>query len=281
MTTDQEAIPASVLSKLNRAREHVQGLAKEAATYHESLRVRRVLENEGKDHVFLWESYSPAPERLGLIIGDAVHNVRSSLDHLVVTLAKAGAAANGGSVSADDERGLQYPIFNIDTTFDARKGRYLKHVSERDIVYIRARQPFTIAADPSIHFLARISDLDNADKHRQINVPVMLRRDLMTDWPAGLRCTVLTPEQGAEPAVGGEVCRFKFSTPQEPLDVQITPTFAIMLPGNGSLQPAEYVLTTFIDNVQSLIQDIVSGATVHGSLILGPAASAGLSQSSN
>ncbi|QDG88081.1 hypothetical protein [Pseudarthrobacter sp. NIBRBAC000502770] len=267
MINSDETIPGSVQVKLDRAREHVGHLTEAVRNYvRDELSVRRQVESDGREHVFFWETYSAPPPRLGLVIGDAVHNLRSALDHLVVSLAKEGAQRSGTMLSVEDEHRLQYPIFTSETKFNQKRARYLKFVPESMVEYIRGRQPFTIASASHVHFLARIHELDNTDKHRQINVPVMLRRDLLTDWPPEIECTVV--DRNTTPQVGAELTRFVFRTPQEARNVPIQLTFSVQLPGPGSVQSADYVLSSYIDNVEALIRDIVTGAVAVGSLIM-------------
>ena len=78
--------------KLQRAEEHIAYLDAEIQSFLGSnpYGAYRTVEDEGLEHVIWWSRYAEPPARLGLIAGDAIHNLRSSLDHMVVALAQAG-----------------------------------------------------------------------------------------------------------------------------------------------------------------------------------------------
>ncbi|MDJ0358578.1 hypothetical protein [Paenarthrobacter sp. PH39-S1] len=138
-TIEDDGIPESVARKLDRAREHVCNLTAEVSEYvDECLAARREVENDGKDHLLVWDRFSLFPARLALIIGDAVHNLRSALDHLVVALVKAGAASSGAGLAEEEERVLQYPVCATEDSFKAAVlRRRLRHVPSAAVDYIR------------------------------------------------------------------------------------------------------------------------------------------------
>lgn len=105
-----------------------------------------------------------APD-IGVPLGDAVHNLRSSLDHLICQLATAA-----GNPAACDR--TQFPIFAVDTP-DNRKRieRWIRHVSPAAQAEIKALQPYQRRpTDAFGDLLWLLSELDNIDKHRLLLV---------------------------------------------------------------------------------------------------------------
>jgi hypothetical protein len=98
----------------------------------------------------------PIPSDLPLLIGDAVQNMRHSLDHLVYT------AARGRGKT-------QFPIFDDPCDFQVMGRRQISTVPKPIRTIIEEVQPYkTIVKRPHTDSLAVLSDLSNHDKHRDI-----------------------------------------------------------------------------------------------------------------
>jgi hypothetical protein len=85
MTTDRFS---SAWLKLNRAKRHVDDLEDEIRAYWKtgpiSTRGTGVTETEGGGtgaRTFTVENVKPLPDTIPVLVGDAVHNLRSALDH--------------------------------------------------------------------------------------------------------------------------------------------------------------------------------------------------------
>jgi hypothetical protein len=104
-----------------------------------------------------------------LELGDAVHNLRSALDHLVWAL-----ILTEGRVQPNKR--TQFPVFEDDTADGWTNPRRTAQRTLAAIHPIHGRvikgiQPYTWKSrgkDPALHPLARLSRLDNDDKHRTI-----------------------------------------------------------------------------------------------------------------
>jgi hypothetical protein len=104
---------------------------------------------------------NPPPE-IGLVIGDAVHNLASCLDHLVCALAR----KNGG----DCEK-TAFPIHTNPDLYAKSSPRRIKDISEPARERIAALQPFKTRPDaPEKSRLAILYELDRIDKHRVLLV---------------------------------------------------------------------------------------------------------------
>lgn len=163
--------------KIERARQHLKTLGHETRVFTESQPYRTVIEPDPETgdqvvRVRLTRPERRIPLRLGLIAGDAIHNLRSALDHLAWQLAVIGDGP---------DRFTQFPLFD-----DAHEYRRLEHRLLHGIVKghrtrIEALQPYHVKqlvnagtlldrGDPRIinASLMAIGRLDNTDKHRLI-----------------------------------------------------------------------------------------------------------------
>ena len=105
------------------------------------------------------------PQAISLILGDAVHNMRSALDHLVYQLVIANA------VLPTDK--TMFPICDTEEGFlsQAYKRRRLIGVTHEPFAHIQAVQPYNLrkrGGQFQTHPLWILDKLENIDKHRRI-----------------------------------------------------------------------------------------------------------------
>lgn len=173
-------------AKLGRAKEHVETLrAKIGLAGHPDPRVmplRRRFEPEFGAVVYRIDRVIQVGADWGLIVGDAVHNMRSALDHLAWAL----AVRHLGGVQPTDRnivRDIQFPV--VSKADDWPTHRFLKHMEPADVDKLEQYQPFKYtSAGRFILKLQRVgaiecplealADLSNADKHRVIQVLYVL-----------------------------------------------------------------------------------------------------------
>lgn len=222
---------------------------------------RRILEHDGCDHVLVWDEYVEPPDDFGLIAGDAIHNLRCSLDHLAVELAKAGSAAKGGTMTAKEVAGIQFPIVlsNDDFTKQLGRGR-LKYVEPSAQAIIESYQPYRMMPKaPERSNLYVLSELDNADKHRLLTTAGLAPGIVKVNWPATLIETPLkTPKTSGIPQRGTEIGRFSFATPQREVDVTIDFTwgFTLLIGQTWHFQDIRIVIGNYISNVRWIIGEL-------------------------
>ena len=112
-------------------------------------------------------------KRVGLCLGDILHNFRSALDHLTYELA---LWHTGGHVSRPKR--VQFPIADNPSHFASARGDALREVHPDHQATIERFQPYHpisegLSIGPEFHALALLRDLDNANKHRFLN-PVLI-----------------------------------------------------------------------------------------------------------
>jgi len=144
--------------KYERAAEHFNALALDTEAYLESgpqwsvaVRVPEagVLEQE-------FEVDPPPPARLGTIVGDIAHNLRSALDVAAWQLALDHDEANAIS----NQRRVYFPLYSDPHQF--RGAKSLQFFSDQARTAIERHQPFHVGNTA----LLWLHEISNADKHR-------------------------------------------------------------------------------------------------------------------
>jgi hypothetical protein len=167
-------LPHGVILKLLRAEEHIRVLHNAIHEFIESgpYELRRELEQEGLEHVYRLSKVTDPPERIGLLAGDAVHCVRSALDHLAYAEAEKGVSILGRKMTDREFRTVEFPIADTPARYATQVNRLgMTLLGKGFLALIEPLQPFN---NPSgwgheTNPLWNISELDNTDKHRTVN----------------------------------------------------------------------------------------------------------------
>jgi hypothetical protein len=98
------------------------------------------------------------------VLGDALHNLRSSLDHLVYQLSL---------LTTKNPKGTEFPIYitkasNSRDCFEQKGREKIRHVPKEAQELIEAAQPYNARHpdQPSHHYLWLLHELNRLDKHR-------------------------------------------------------------------------------------------------------------------
>lgn len=154
--------PERFRAKLDRAGELITLIHNELAAYHASDPFSfRTEQHDDPPRMEVWvESVEPPPLRLGVLMGEFIHNLRSTLDHLVWQLALT-------ATDHPSER-LQFPIYTEEPNdWRSIRGDRLKAVPDAAADAIRRLQPWH-SPTPENTALAVVQALSNEDKHRVI-----------------------------------------------------------------------------------------------------------------
>jgi hypothetical protein len=147
-----------VLTKYNWAKEHVDNL--EAAI--DRLReehpdaFRRKRDDQTGEIVYYVASVPEIPDEIRLKLGDAVHNLRSTLDHLVCALVSAADPSNDCGYTS-------FPIFDTPEAYQTTVRSKVPSLREPLYEVFDRIQPYK---DGSGHNLWKLHKLDIFDKHR-------------------------------------------------------------------------------------------------------------------
>jgi hypothetical protein len=152
--------------KLERAVEHFEALKKEIDTYNQTWNRRFVSEVDSAtgEHVARFKLNNPIPRSWSLIIGDAFHNVRSSLDAIAYEL----SVKHSGALSDQEARPIEFLIADTPEKFTKGKARKLGRMSPVAQSSIEMMQPYQPCGWGGGNPLAYIRDMDNIDKHRHL-----------------------------------------------------------------------------------------------------------------
>ncbi len=155
-----------VRAKIARAEEHAQLLEREVTAFFNAdppplgTSVGYFDPESGWHRVFGFVREAP-PLRLGVILGDLVHNVRSALDHLVWQL----VLLDGETPSRDNT----FPVASTEGDWKATVDKRLAGVSSSHRAIIESVQPFKGPHGPENTYTAALSHLSNVDKHRIVH----------------------------------------------------------------------------------------------------------------
>ncbi len=121
------------------------------------------------------EVSEPVPDEFALIVGDVLHNLRSSLDSLVYELA---LKHHGGPLPDDVAKGLMFPVFRTAHKFSStRKSRIgAVHPKAQDI--IANLQPYAPGKRGVHDPLYVLNELSVMDKHRLPHLTLLLPKTL-------------------------------------------------------------------------------------------------------
>lgn len=109
---------------------------------------------------------SDVPERLSVIMGDCLFNMRCALDHLALTLAKSHA------VSMTDEQviGSEFPIFSSSAGYRKHAPKKIGCLEQSAQAIIESLQPYHCPSGYAAHPLWQLHELNRVDKHRALTV---------------------------------------------------------------------------------------------------------------
>lgn len=153
-------------AKLWRANNHsaelyeaIEAFRAEGRETHRLEQVSRVRDGVEWQVIRCAEILEPLPIEWALIAGDAIHNMRSALDHLACAL----VIRNGN----DPTNRTSFPIYPQRPSRGAIEGK-LEGMAVADAEQIRAMQPYLDPQSDRSIMLLKLSRLDNDDKHKLV-----------------------------------------------------------------------------------------------------------------
>jgi hypothetical protein len=235
-----EVTPSPFL-KLNRARDlykEIHDAAQEIINRETRYNAFEYGRYPKVSDALVWQrSPDPHPE-VGILAGELVHEVRSSLDHLVNELISESGATN-------DE--AQYPIHSSASRWEAQVEKRgaggtvcascglkssrpspLFGLSDEQVNYIKDTQPFNVEAiERRSHSLYQLVEISNQDKHRALHTCAVLVRTpaRITYQPEGFYEVGDVEFKGSDLVEGGaefaRVTRMVIREPKVRLGVQV------------------------------------------------------------
>jgi hypothetical protein len=155
-----------VYSKIDRAKKHVAELQlcfDEFAHANPCRVVAEYDEKSGRLNIVVRDWKDP-PAEFGLIAGEAIHQLRSALDHIVWLLFERARVRPPG-------RQTGFPIFHEGgKKYEAEGKAKIRGLSAELSARIEGFQPFKRSLAPKDDLLWLLHDLNNTDKHRVLLV---------------------------------------------------------------------------------------------------------------
>jgi hypothetical protein len=146
-------------AKVERAEQHIFDLREVRDEWAEAQRGKVTFEDHPhtKDRTYRITDAVPVPDSAALITGDAIHNLRSALDHLAHRLVCIGK----GSVGPFPH--VYFPIAKTVRAYQAEAGARIRGMTPQAISAINAIEPYGGGAG---EVLSQLHALDVIDKHR-------------------------------------------------------------------------------------------------------------------
>jgi hypothetical protein len=159
---------ALVNLKVDRAREHIRELHSEIRRFHsrDPYSIVENLDPETGESVKTLRIRRRMPPRLAVIVGDVVHNLRSSLDHLAWQLVLANHEV--------PTRRTAFPISDTVAEFESRGLRKIQGVGHEAACLIKGLKPFKGGNDA----LWSLHQLNIIDKHRLLVTIDLVRQGM-------------------------------------------------------------------------------------------------------
>ena len=159
---------SSCRAKLSRAEAHIDALKREIRTWvdsHPYSLAKKTSPDLTRHGYVISVLREPDLEQWSLIAGDTIHNLRSTLDHLVYAI----AVFQTKSDPPPGERVLAFPICDTPELFRKTQGK-LAPLSMSVRAEIEGMQPYNRPHKRLPPLLGLLRDFDDRDKHRLLHV---------------------------------------------------------------------------------------------------------------
>ena len=150
-----------LLLKVKRAEKHIHELNDAWAAFLEKNPYSVSFKDDPKtgERTYSLASVKTIPEELPLIVGDAIHNLRSALDHLAHHLVAVHTKTPGPF------SGIDFPVGATPQKYKAKRSRIVKRIGRRAMYEIDRLEPYGTGRG---NHLWMLHQLDITDKHKLI-----------------------------------------------------------------------------------------------------------------
>ncbi len=172
-------------TKIQRAKEHRDALdeyiGKTLSVYANCPTVGIKFDKKTSEHILYvsrMPDYRPFLRKIGVLLGDIFHNLRSSLDHLAWQLAWWHTHGN-----IRHPKKVQFPIADTPTLFAQEERTHLGEVHPKHRTIIERFQPYrrrnaNLFTPVRNHPLVLLRDFSNMDKHQMLTPVVMPTKNI-------------------------------------------------------------------------------------------------------
>ena len=213
--------------KLSRAQEHLETVDELLRFFFDSdpYGATAEVEQEHGWHVFKVKVRRKPPLRLGVVMGEYAHQVRSAFDHFAFELAR----AHGGR---QPKAKIGFPMETSRAQY-ARKAehRLNRHIPDDWATFIKTLQPYDAHNDP----LASLERFWNTDKHQTVvPLPTAIATQSFARFYPHVAIRDRRPRNGAPLVDGTELVRARPHEAQPHMDVYCETT--VQIPTEGAAQ---------------------------------------------
>jgi hypothetical protein len=222
--------PNSAHLKLNRAGEHIETVNKLVEDWlrTDAYTISREKDPETGDTVRRAQIQCDPPPFISIVVGDAVENLRSALDHTVYSLA---ASASETALSLEVQEALMFPIVgNQNSKGQPADGSkiYPRIASQRLIgipddarAFIESEQPYHWGDGYRYHWLWSLHELSRIDKHRRLALTTAFLDFQFVSTPEGIKQPRIRFERAEGPVDNDDVL-VTYSGADEGVDAHFT-----------------------------------------------------------
>ncbi len=179
---------------------------------HQLIRLRMASSENGLRCDFFAEDIPALPANLPLMVGDAYHNARSALDHLVFQL---HVRHFRGSIPSNLVKKPSFPIYDQPQQHGPDRWDSIKRLGKKERTIIERLQPYhPRPGSGALHEFRRhldeINEADNHDKHRQLHVTRTLALNVPTLDSLSRYGVRYHPAFGVPIESGSRICTMTF-----------------------------------------------------------------------
>jgi hypothetical protein len=171
--------------KLRRAQRHLDDLCGEISAWLDgnSHTMTHERDDQRTDYYSAYVEMDPCPVIISLLVGDILHNARSTLDHLAYALA---ARHSGIPLPNDITQQSEFPIFNMPPKGNALTKR-IRGICPEAQTIIEELQPYQRQQGATI--LSILHELSNIDKHRLLLSAAFVNIDGVINYKECVNCS--------------------------------------------------------------------------------------------
>ncbi len=212
-------------AKLDRAKGHVEELRakieQEAVKNSGLISLQHEYDPNDRAVIYRINRVVQIHEHWPLIFGDAVHNLRCALDHLMWQLA---VLHLGRQPTRAQAKQIQFPLVSRAKDF-TRANLFLRHIRNADIDHLKPFQPYKRRKKGEMHPLLKLVSLSNVDKHRKLHLLVVVPQSAsFTNRPDAYRDCAPNPRLMPDGSIA----------------------HALLLPPRRPPRPGDVILRTFV-----------------------------------
>jgi len=159
---------SSAKAKLGRAKLHMDTANRVLKDFVGSQFYTTRIEKDSKGWLIVKViDLKPLPPEFALAVGDAAHNLRSALDHIIFSFSTK-------PLTSKEERRIQFPLISKGKEYRQHRERCLSKVPATVRALVDSFQPYHRKKWPANRILEQLQAINNWDKHRALAITATL-----------------------------------------------------------------------------------------------------------